>query len=59
MKTIIEEKEVKKWEMTTRKEAIKKAGKYAAFTAVAAIILLSPKTAQADSTTPEGRGADY
>jgi hypothetical protein len=59
MKTDTERKEVKKCEKITRKEALKKAGKYAAFTAAAAIILLSPKEAQADSTTPEGRGADY
>ena len=59
MKTDTERKESKKGEKITRKEALKKAGKYAAFTAAAAIILLSPKEAQADSTTPEGRGADY
>ena len=59
MKTDKERKESKKGEKITRKEALKKAGKYAAFTAAAAIILLSPKEAQADSTTPEGRGADY
>jgi hypothetical protein len=33
----------------SRKEAIEKAGKYAAFTAAAALVLLSPKTSQADS----------
>jgi len=59
MKTNIERKEMKKGLQITRKEALKKAGKYAAFTAVASIILLSPKEAQADSTTPEGRGAGY
>jgi hypothetical protein len=59
MKTDKERKESKKGEKITRKEALKKAGKYAVFTAAAAIILLSPKEAQADSTTPEGRGADY
>ena len=59
MKTDTERKESKKGEKITRKEALKKAGKYAVFTAAAAIILLSPKEAQADSTTPEGRGADY
>ena len=42
--------------MITRKEALKKAGKYAAFTAVAAMILLSPKEAQAQSPAPTGRG---
>lgn len=59
MKTDTERKEVKKGEKITRKEALKKAGKYAAFTAVAAIILLSPKEAQADSAAPDGRGLDY
>ena len=59
MKTNTERKEMKKGLQITRKEALKKAGKYAAFTAVASIILLSPKEAQADSTTPEGRGAGY
>jgi hypothetical protein len=44
----------------SRKEAIQKAGKYAAFTA-AAIVLLSPKTSQALSpeTAPTRRGRDY
>ncbi len=59
MKTNTEEKEVRKELKITRKEALKKAGKYAAFTAAASIVLLSPKQAQADSTTPEGRGAGY
>ena len=59
MKTNTEGKEAKKGEKITRKEALKKAGKYAAFTAAASIVLLSPKEAQADSTTPEGRGAGY
>ncbi len=59
MKINTEEKEVKKELNITRKEALKKAGKYAAFTAAAAIILMSPKQAQADSTTPDGRGAGY
>ena len=59
MKTNTEREEAKKGEKITRKEALKKAGKYAAFTAAASIVLLSPKEAQADSTTPEGRGAGY
>ena len=59
MKTNTERKETKKVEQITRKEALKKAGKYAAFTAAAAIILLSPKEAQAGSSAPDGRGADY
>ena len=59
MKTDIERKKMKKGEKITRKEALKKAGKYAAFTAVAAIILLSPRKAQADSAAPDGRGFEY
>ena len=59
MKTDTERKEVKKVQKITRKEALKKAGKYAAFTAAAAIVLLSPKAAQADSSIPVGRGDDY
>ena len=53
MKTRVNEKSEEK---ITRKEALKKAGKYAAFTAAAAIILLSPKEAQAQSPTTTGRG---
>ena len=61
MKTKREEKQDEK---ITRKEALKKAGKYAAFTAAAAIVLLSPKDAQAQSTppgqnTPGGRGRGF
>jgi len=59
MKTNTERKEIEKGEKITRKEALKKAGKYAAFTAAAAIILLSPKEAQADSAAPDGRGTGY
>jgi hypothetical protein len=47
----------------SRKEAMEKAGKYAAFTAAAALMLLSPKTSQAgDSATVESaakRGRKY
>ena len=39
-----------KEEKITRKEALKKAGKYAAFTAAATMLVLSPKAAQAGST---------
>ena len=50
-------------EKITRKEALKKAGKYAAFTAAAAIVMLSPKDAQAQSTpgsaNPGGRGRGF
>ena len=59
MKTNTEGKEIEKGEKITRKEALRKAGKYAAFTAAAAIILLSPKEAQADSAAPDGRGFEY
>ena len=43
-------------EKITRKEAIKKMGKYAAFTALSTIILLSPKQAQAHSVCGGGHG---
>ncbi len=59
MKTNIDSKESKKGGKITRKEALKKAGKYAAFTATAAIILLSTKPAQAASAAPNGRGFGY
>jgi len=42
-----------KQEKITRKEAIKKVGAYAAFTALGTMVLLSPKASQAGSTTPE------
>lgn len=38
----------------TRKEAIKKMGKYAAFTALGTMIMLSPKMAQAHSVPGNG-----
>lgn len=38
----------------TRKEAIKKVGKYAAVTAAAMLIVLSPKESQAQSTPTPG-----
>ena len=62
MKTKREEKQDEK---ITRKEALKKAGKYAAFTAAAAIVMLSPKEAQAGSgqapgnANPAGRGRGF
>lgn len=46
----IQNKEDKK--EITRKEALKKMGTYAAFTALGTMVLLSPKAAQAGSTTP-------
>lgn len=36
----------------TRKEALKKMGKYAAFTAVGTFLILNPKKAQAQSNPP-------
>ncbi len=40
-------------EKITRKDALKKIGTYAAFTALGTMVLLSPKASQAGSTTPE------
>ena len=37
----------------TRKQAIKKMGKYAALTAIGTFAILNPKKAQASSTPPE------
>ncbi len=42
----------------TRKEAIKKMGKYAALTAVGTFLILNPKAAQANSTSPPDGGGD-
>ena len=39
-----------------RREAIKKIGKYAAFTALGTIIMLTPKQAQAHSVNGHGHG---
>lgn len=43
-------------ESITRKEALKKAGKYAAVTAAAMFIVLSPKESQAESPPDLGWG---
>jgi hypothetical protein len=40
----------------TRKEAIKKMGKYAALTAIGTFMILNPKKAQAQSTPPNPGG---
>ena len=40
----------------TRKEALKKMGKYAAFTAVGTFLILNPKKAQATSNEPPNPG---
>lgn len=37
----------------TRKEAIKKMGKYTAFTAIGTIMILNPQTSQAQSVPPD------
>jgi hypothetical protein len=39
-------------EQITRKDALKKMGTYAAFTALGTMVLLSPKASQAGSTSP-------
>lgn len=46
-------------EILTRKEALQKAGKYAAFTAASLLIVLSPKETQAQSPPPAGPGQDW
>lgn len=40
----------------TRKEALKKMGKYAALTATGTFLILNPKKAQAQSPQPPGDG---
>ena len=43
-------------DLVSRKEALKKMGKYAAFTAIGTYIILSPKKAQAQSVGDPGDG---
>jgi hypothetical protein len=43
----------------TRKEALIKAGKYAAITALGTMIILSPKKSQADSPEKLGHGTGW
>jgi len=43
-------------ELITRKEAIQKAARYMALTALATFVILNPKTAQAQSGGPGGPG---
>ena len=50
-------KKEKSVEQITRKEALKKAGKYAALTAAATFIILSPKESQAQSAPLPGWGS--
>ena len=56
MKKTVKKKSGKEVEKISRKEALKKAGKYVAFTAAATLLILSPKDSQASSTEPEGPG---
>jgi len=42
----------------TRAEALKKMGKYAAFTAVGSFLILNPQKAQAQSPPPPDPGGD-
>lgn len=42
----------------TRKDAVKKMGKYAALTAIGTFMILNPKKAQALSTPPDPGWAD-
>ena len=43
--------------MITRKDALRKAGKYALFTAAASMLLLSPRKAMADPSLPGWHGS--
>lgn len=45
-------------EKITRKDALIKASKYAAFTAVGMMLILSPKKSQAGSSLPGSPGGD-
>lgn len=47
-------KEKQKSNKITRREALKKTGKYAAVTAVATFMILNPKQSQAASPAPPG-----
>ncbi|WCO01146.1 hypothetical protein [Psychroserpens ponticola] len=47
-------KENKKQDNITRKDALKKMGKYAALTAIGTFIILNPKQAQASSPPDPG-----
>ena len=43
----------------TRKEALKKMGRYAALTATGTFLILNPKQAQAQSTLPDPGGDPF
>ncbi len=47
-------KEIKSPDQITRKEALKKMGKYAAFTAVGTFLILNPQRSQAQSPPDPG-----
>tara|TARA_B100001057_G_scaffold474764_1_gene540752 strand:- start:188 stop:352 length:165 start_codon:yes stop_codon:yes gene_type:complete len=49
-------KDTIKQEEITRKEALKKIGKYTALTAIGTFMILSPKKAQAQSVPGQGFG---
>jgi hypothetical protein len=42
----------------TRKDAVKKMGRYAAFTALGTFMILSPQKAQAASSPPDNTGGN-
>ena len=49
----------KEEDFITRKEAIKKLGKYAALTSLGTFIILNPKQSQAQSFPPDGGGDPF
>lgn len=53
---IIKYKTMEKPEEITRKEAIKKMGRYASLTALGTFMILTPKSAQAQSPNGNGGG---
>jgi len=52
----IQMKKIESKDQITRKDALKKMGKYAALTAIGTFIVLSPKKAQASSPPDPGGG---
>lgn len=52
-------KKQNKTDQITRKEAIKKMGKYAALTAVGTFVILNPLKSHAKSTPPDGGGNPF
>ncbi|QXP63022.1 MULTISPECIES: hypothetical protein [unclassified Polaribacter] len=49
----------KNQENITRKEAVKKMGKYAALTALGTFMILSPQKSQAQSVPPDAAGTGF